>query len=177
MLHLQGSVFFALVENIINLQLLGWILETNHWKFNFATWHLPNSAADLSSIVFRIPPSCSKSGPFAPYCFLCNFCGPLRPPLSLVWISSHSSFGLLLIFVRPPLSFLAASFELLLLSFEPLLNLLWASFGSLVSLLWFSFKSSLGFLCIACEPPLSLLCISFEPSLCFVAASFKRPFF
>ena len=60
----------------------------------FSAFHLPiQSPARLRLIVF----------------FVISV-GLFGPPLSLVWISSHPSFGLLLIFVRPPLSFLAASF-------------------------------------------------------------------
>ena len=113
------------------------------WKFNFPTWHLPNSAADLSSIVFRVPPSCSKSGPFAPYWFLCNFCGPL-------WASFGPRLNFLTFFFRSPFNLSWASFELPGSFLWASFTTFWASVESLVNLLWF-----------LCEPPLVLLWIFF----------------
>ena len=168
----QGSVFWAIVENIINLQLLGWTLGTNIgnsislpgtcptplriFRELFSASHLPvQSPARLRLIVF----------------FVLSV-GLFGPPWSLVWISSHPSFGLLLIFLGPPLSFLAASFKLLLLSFQPLLNLLWASFGSPLSLLWASCVSPVSLLWVFFASPLSLLCVLLRPRLSLLFLNF-----
>ena len=63
-----------------------------------------------------------------------------QPPGSVCPLSFHPSFGLLSIFLEPPLSFRAS---LLWFLCEPPLVFLWIFFGLPVYLLWTSFESSL----------------------------------